>query len=55
MALTSASRPKMQEEAFRLLFDRNPVPMWLHDPDSLKILAVNEAAVARYGYSEEAF
>jgi PAS domain S-box-containing protein len=55
MALTIARRPKMQEEPFRLLFDRNPVPMWLHDPDSLKILAVNEAAAALYGYSEEAF
>jgi diguanylate cyclase (GGDEF)-like protein/PAS domain S-box-containing protein len=55
MKPTGASRLKAQEEPFRLLFDCNPVPMWLHDPDSLKFLAVNDAAVAHYGYSEEAF
>jgi PAS domain S-box-containing protein len=54
MALTSASCPTRQEEPFKLLFDRNPVPMWLHDSDSLKILAANEAAAALYGYSEQA-
>jgi diguanylate cyclase (GGDEF)-like protein/PAS domain S-box-containing protein len=46
---------KQREESFRLLFESNPVPMWLHDEESLKFLAVNDAAVAHYGYSREQF
>ena len=33
------------EQSFRLLFEGNPVPMWLFDPETLKFLAVNDAAV----------
>ena len=29
--------------------------MWVFDRDSLRFLAVNEAAVAHYGYSREQF
>lgn len=32
-----------------------PLPMWVYDPDTLRILAVNDAAVARYGWSAEEF
>jgi len=46
---------KQQEASFRLLFKNNPVPMWVHDLDSLRFLAVNEAAVAHYGYGREQF
>jgi PAS domain S-box-containing protein len=46
---------KLREESFRLLFDSNPVPMWVHDHERLRFLAVNEAAVAHYGYSREQF
>lgn len=31
------------------------VPMWIFDQETLQILAVNEAAIARYGYSREEF
>jgi PAS domain S-box-containing protein len=48
----SASSPEL---AYRALFDQNPVPMWVFDPESLRFLAVNEAAVAHYGYSPEEF
>lgn len=44
-----------REESFRLLFDSNPVPMWVCDRESLGFLAVNEAAVKHYGYSCERF
>jgi diguanylate cyclase (GGDEF)-like protein/PAS domain S-box-containing protein len=44
-----------REESFRLLFEGNPVPMWVIDRDTLRFLAVNEAAVAHYGYSRERF
>jgi PAS domain S-box-containing protein len=43
------------EEKYRLLFERNPLPLWLFDPDSLAFLAVNDAAVRHYGYSREEF
>ena len=40
------------EESFKLVFEDNPVPMWLFDPETLKFLAVNDAAVAHYGYDQ---
>jgi diguanylate cyclase (GGDEF)-like protein/PAS domain S-box-containing protein len=46
---------KQQESSFRLLFKNNPVPMLVYDLESLRFLAVNEAAVAHYGYSYEQF
>ncbi len=42
-------------EHYRLLFAANPHPMWVHDPESLRILEVNDAAVTHYGYSREEF
>lgn len=38
-----------------LLFDENPYPMWIYDIKTLAFLAVNRAAIARYGYSREEF
>jgi diguanylate cyclase (GGDEF)-like protein/PAS domain S-box-containing protein len=46
---------KRREESFLLLFKSNPVAMWVYDRESLRFLAVNEAAVAHYGYSREQF
>ena len=36
-----------------LLFDANPLAMWVHDVDTLRILAVNEAAVRQYGWARD--
>ena len=46
---------KRREESFRLLFENSPMPMWVMDRHSLKFLAVNDAVVARYGYSRDQF
>ncbi len=43
------------EELFKLVFEDNPVPMWLFDPETLKFLAVNDAAVVHYGYDRGPF
>jgi len=43
------------ENRFQALFTRNPEPVWVFDLETLKFLEVNEAAVARYGYSREEF
>ncbi|HEY4921372.1 MAG TPA: EAL domain-containing protein [Xanthobacteraceae bacterium] len=46
---------KEREEKFRLLFDSNPVPMWVFDRETLGFLAVNDAVVSHYGYTREQF
>jgi len=43
------------EESYKLLFEKSPQPMWVYDQETLKFLAVNEAAVLHYGYSHEEF
>ena len=43
------------EETYRLLFRNNPFPMWVYDRETLAFLEVNEAAVEKYGYSQEEF
>ena len=44
---------KKREASFRLLFDSNPVPMFVYGLDDLRILSVNDAAVKHYGYDRE--
>ena len=39
------------EERYRLLFEASPLPMWVYDAETLRFLAVNEAAVRHYGYT----
>jgi diguanylate cyclase (GGDEF)-like protein/PAS domain S-box-containing protein len=46
---------KQREASFRLLFESNPLPMWVHGAQTLKLLSVNDAAVAHYGYGRERF
>ncbi len=43
------------EHNYRLLFEANPLPMWVFDLVTLRFLAVNDAAVSHYGYSREEF
>jgi PAS domain S-box-containing protein len=43
------------ERMQRVLFERNPQPMWGHDLETLQIVAVNDTAQAIYGYSHEEF
>ncbi|MEJ6021142.1 sensor histidine kinase [Ramlibacter sp. PS4R-6] len=41
--------------AYRSLFVDSPLAMAVYDPQSLRIVAVNAAALAMYGFSEEEF
>lgn len=43
------------EARYRLLFESNPMPMWVCDNETLRFLAVNQATVDHYGYSREEF
>ena len=54
-ALAQLDISALPGEVVASLFDRNPLPMWIYDLQSLAFLAVNDAAVERYGYSREDF
>ena len=43
------------EERYRLLFENNPLPMWVISLDTFRFLTVNEAAIRNYGYSRDEF
>jgi PAS domain S-box-containing protein len=43
------------ERRYSEVFDGNPHPMWVHNRQTGAFLLVNEAAIARYGWSREEF
>jgi PAS domain S-box-containing protein len=43
------------EQAFRTLYERNPIPMWIYDQRTLGFVSVNDAAVEDYGWSRDDF
>lgn len=43
------------ERRYRFLFESNPLPMWAWDAETTNILAVNEAAIDKYGYDRDTF
>jgi PAS domain S-box-containing protein len=45
---------EQRELQYRNMYEANPVPMWIYD-ESLKIVSVNDAAIASYGYTREEF
>jgi PAS domain S-box-containing protein len=56
MRLRRAEAALRESEArYRLLFERNPLPTWVFDAESLTVLAVNDAALEHYGYTREEF
>ena len=46
---------RLSEAQYRMVFAASPLPMWIYDCQTLKFLAVNEAAIQQYGYSEDEF
>jgi PAS domain S-box-containing protein len=43
------------ERRYAQIFDASPQPLWVHDPDTLEFLLINEAAVRQYGWSAAEF
>ncbi len=41
------------EQRYQALFELGPLPMWVFDEKSARLLAVNDAALRQYGYSRE--
>jgi len=46
---------KESEGHYKSLFLLNPSPMWIYDVDTLQFLQVNDAAIKKYGYTENEF
>lgn len=46
---------KNSEEIYQILFTSSPLPKWVYDLDTLKMLDVNEVALKRYGYTRDEF
>jgi PAS domain S-box-containing protein len=46
---------RASEERYRFLFESNPLPMWVLDLETLRIIEVNDAAIRHYGYSRDEF
>ena len=46
---------KASEERYRMLFDKNPLPMMVYEIATLKFLDVNSATIEKYGYSRDEF
>jgi len=46
---------KQRDLKFRLLFENNPLPMWVFDRETLGFLEVNHAALTHYGYTHGEF
>jgi PAS domain S-box-containing protein len=44
---------RSSEQKYKLLFDSNPLPLWMIAKDDLSIIAVNDAAANLYGYTKE--
>lgn len=41
------------QDQYRYLFENNPLPMWVFARDSMRFVAVNDAAVSVYGHTRE--
>ncbi|MCC8975604.1 putative bifunctional diguanylate cyclase/phosphodiesterase [Bradyrhizobium brasilense] len=55
LTVSDVTALKQRELSFRLLFENNPMPMWVFDAGTMEFLSVNDAAVQHYGYSREKF
>ena len=55
VSLTDVTNLKRREQSFRLLFEGNPMPMWVFDAETKEFLNVNDAAVKHYGYDRSDF
>ncbi|MEJ2715736.1 MAG: ATP-binding protein [Deltaproteobacteria bacterium] len=49
----SEARIRESEERYRFLFDNGPFPLFVLDPDDMKILDVNEGAEKEYQYTRK--
>jgi PAS domain S-box-containing protein len=53
--VATEKRLAQSEERFRAIFEKHAYPMWVYERESARIIAVNDAAIRKYGYSHEEF
>lgn len=46
---------KESEQKYKMLFENNPLPMWMFTIPERRVIEVNDAAIKHYGYSREEF
>jgi PAS domain S-box-containing protein len=46
---------RLSEKKYRILFEDNPMPLWIYSLKDLHFIDVNEAAIKHYGYTKEEF
>ncbi|HEX7439807.1 MAG TPA: PAS domain S-box protein, partial [Caldimonas sp.] len=51
----AAEQLRSSEAQYRLIFAGHSLPMWVYDMETLRFLAVNDAAIGQYGYSKAEF
>ena len=44
---------RSSEQQYKLLFESNPLPLWMVDKDTMQVIDANEAAARLYGYTKE--
>ena len=44
---------KISEQKYKLLFESNPMPLWIVAKDDMTVIAANDAAAKLYGYTQE--
>ncbi len=54
-ALQARKQLRQTAHEYQLLFQRSPMPKWVYDLETLRILAVNQSAIESYGYTREQF
>lgn len=55
LVISDVTPIKRREASFRLLFESNPMPIWVFDVETMSFLRVNDAAVRHYGFARESF
>ena len=46
---------RQSERKYKLLFESNPMPMWMISRTNMKIIDVNDSALKHYGYTRDEF
>ncbi len=44
---------RLSEQQYKLLFESNPLPLWMVEKDTMRVIAANDAAARLYGYSKD--
>ena len=50
---TAERELRASEDRYRHLFENNPHAMWVHEAESLRIVAANQSAAEQYGYTRD--